>query len=194
MANILISIAGFSVWLLTIPVLSGKKRGRIRALAMSMIRSIPVRRKAKRIGKNFYCGGNIHITRKTEIGDFVSIQGAWASGNGRLVFGNNTWIGDGLRVFTRSHNFKGAEIPFDKTYITKDVIIDDFVWIGAQVILLPGTHIGEGAVIQAGSVVHGVIPPYAIAGGNPCKVFSWRDKERFAELKAEDKINRASLC
>ena len=46
-------------------------------------------------------------------------------------------------------------------------------------ILLPGTTIGDGAIIQAGSVVHGEIPPLAIAGGNPAKVFAWRDKEKY---------------
>ena len=187
-------ILKFLVWLLTVPILSGKKRGRIRALTMSYLRSISVRRRAKKVGNKFYCGGRVHITRKTEIGDYVSIQSVWASGNGRLVFGNHTWVGDGLRIFTRSHNFKGEEIPFDKTYITKDVIIDDFVWIGSQVILLPGTHIGEGAVIQAGSVVHGYIPPFAIAGGNPCVPFSQRNRKQFDFLKSNGKINRASLC
>lgn len=187
-------IIRFLIWILTIPVLSGKRRGRLRALAMSFVRSIPVRRRAKRVGRCFYCGGRVRVTRKTEIGDGVSIQSVWASGNGRLVFGNHTWIGDGLRVFTRNHNFSGEEIPFDTTYITKDVIINDFVWIGAQVILLPGTHIGEGAIIQAGSVVHGDIPPYAIAGGNPCRVFSMRDTEKFIKLKEAGKINCTLLC
>lgn len=182
------------VWLVTLPILSSKKRGRIRALMMSAFRSIAVRRRAKHVGTNFYCGGSVHITRKTEIGHYVSIQSAWASGSGRLVFGNHVWVGDGLRVFTRSHNFKGEEIPFDTTYIVKDVVIDDFVWIGAQVMLLLGAHIGEGSIIQAGSVVHGEIPPYSIAGGNPCVVFKKRDVDKFMRLKSEDRINRALLC
>ena len=67
----------------------------------------------------------------------------------------------------------------------KDVIIDSFVWIGSRVTLLPGTHIGEGAIIQGGSVVHGQIPPYSIAGGNPAKVFKQRNIEHFEKLKKE---------
>ena len=54
--------------------------------------------------------------------------------------------------------------------------------------ILPGTKIGEGAIIQGGSVVHGEIPPYAIAGGNPAKVFKYRDIEHFKKLKAEGKF------
>ena len=72
--------------------------------------------------------------------------------------------------------------------IIKDVEIGDFVWIGTNVMILPGTKIGEGAIIQGGSVVHGEIPPLAIAGGNPCKVFKYRDKEHFEKLKAESKF------
>ena len=54
--------------------------------------------------------------------------------------------------------------------------------------VLPWTHIGEGAIIQASAVVHGDIPPYAIAGGNPAKVFKYRDIEHFQKLKAEGKV------
>ena len=66
--------------------------------------------------------------------------------------------------------------------------IDDCVWIGSNVIILPGTHIGEGAIIQAGSVVHGEIPPMAIAGGNPAKVFASRDRRHYEELKAKGRF------
>ena len=91
---------------------------------------------------------------------------------------------------TESHNYEGTRLPFDSTYVAKDVFVDDYVWIGAQVILLPGAHIHEGAIIQAGSVVHGDIPACAIAGGNPAKVFAHRDIERFNRLKAEYEAGR----
>ena len=77
----------------------------------------------------------------------------------------------------------------DNTYVYKDVEIGDFVWLGSRVMILPGTKIGEGAIIQGGSVVHGEIPPYAIAGGNPAKVFKYRDKVHFEKLKAEGKFH-----
>ncbi|MCB0261480.1 MAG: acyltransferase, partial [Calditrichaeota bacterium] len=47
---------------------------------------------------------------------------------------------------------------------------------GANVVILPGCHIGEGAVIGAGSVVNRNIPPYAIAAGVPVKVVGERGK------------------
>ena len=56
-----------------------------------------------------------------------------------------------------------------------DVIVEEDVWIGMNVTLLPGVTIGRGAIIGAASVVTKSIPPYAIAVGNPAKVikFKW---------------------
>lgn len=180
----------FVALLLTFWIFPHRLRAWIRKRIVLFVYGLPVRLKAKRVGTRLHCAGPVHATRFTELGDHVHFNGMWASGNGRLVIGDWFHSGDGLRIFTRNHNYdKGDAIPYDKTYITKDVVIGDFVWIGAQVILLPGTKIGEGAIIQAGSVVHGEIPPYAIAGGNPAKVFAQRDIEHFNRLKAEGKFH-----
>ena len=52
----------------------------------------------------------------------------------------------------------------------RPVVIEDNVWIGGNVVILPGVTIGEGAVIAAGSVVNRDIPPRVVAGGHPCRV------------------------
>ena len=49
-------------------------------------------------------------------------------------------------------------------------MVGNDVWIGQHVTVLPGVHIGDGAIIGANSVVADNIPPYAIAAGNPCRV------------------------
>lgn len=91
-------------------------------------------------------------------------------------------------MISEIHNYDcGEAIPYDNTYIQKEIIIDDFVWLGDRVIVLGGSHIGEGAIIQAGSVVVGDIPPMAIAGGHPAKPFKYRDIEHFEKLKREKK-------
>ena len=177
-------------FLLTTLFFPRKLRRHLRKKLVHFAYGLPVWLKAKRVGIDLRCTGAVHATRRTELGDHVHLHGMWASGNGRLVIGNWSHLGEGLRIFTRNHNYdKGDAIPYDRTYITKDVVIGDFVWIGVQVILLPGTKIGEGAIIQAGAVVHGEIPPYAIAGGNPAKVFAQRDIEHFNRLKAEGKFH-----
>lgn len=58
-----------------------------------------------------------------------------------------------------------------------DTIIGNDVWIGQNVTILPGIHIGDGAIIGANSVVTKNIPSYHIAGGNPCKII----RKRFSE-------------
>lgn len=57
-----------------------------------------------------------------------------------------------------------------------DTVIGNDVWLGFDVLVMPGVRIGDGAIIAARSVVTGDIPAYAIAGGNPARVI----KERFA--------------
>lgn len=50
------------------------------------------------------------------------------------------------------------------------VVISDNVWIGANVVVLKGISIGEGAIVGAGSVVTKNVPPYTIVAGNPARV------------------------
>ena len=90
-------------------------------------------------------------------------------------------------MVTTFHNYdKGRQIPYDSVKdIDKRIIIEDCVWLGAYVIILGGVRIGEGAIIQAGSVVVTDIPPCAIAGGHPAKVFKYRDKEHYYNLKSK---------
>ena len=54
----------------------------------------------------------------------------------------------------------------------KPVVIEDFVWCGANVTILPGVKIGEGAIVGAGSVVVKDVPKYAVVAGNPARVIS----------------------
>ena len=92
-------------------------------------------------------------------------------------------------IISSTHNYdEGKSIPYDSTEIVKNVIIEDFVWLGNRVTILPGVRIGEGSIIQAGSVIVPDIPRYAIAGGAPAKVFKKRNIEHFEKLKVEKKF------
>lgn len=55
-----------------------------------------------------------------------------------------------------------------------DTVVGNDVWIGQNVTVMPGVHIGDGAIIAANSVVTKFVPPYTIAGGNPCRVIRKR--------------------
>ncbi len=142
-------------------------------------------------GKKLWVGGPTYLNKNCKLGDNVCFNGCTVNGDGALIIGNNFHSGVELLVITRNHNYdRGNHIPYSPNdYVRKDVIIGDCVWIGSRVILLPGTEIGEGAIIQAGAVVHGKIPPYAIVGGNPAKVFKYRDIEHYKKLKKEGRFS-----
>lgn len=55
-----------------------------------------------------------------------------------------------------------------------DIIVGDDVWIAERATIMSGVHIGQGAVIAAGSVVTHNVPPYAVVGGVPAKVIKYR--------------------
>lgn len=132
--------------------------------------------------------GITSISGNTYLSDYVNFNGMLIQGSGKVIFGKYFHSGENCRIITQNHNYEGNKIPYDETMIIKDVEIGDFVWIGTNVLILPGAKIGEGAIIQAGSVVSGTIPSCAIAGGNPCKVFKYRNKEHFLELKEKQKF------
>jgi acetyltransferase-like isoleucine patch superfamily enzyme len=61
----------------------------------------------------------------------------------------------------------------------RDVTVEDDVWLGAEVALLKGAHVGRGSVIGWRAVVTGAIPPHCVAAGIPARVIrenvSWRE-------------------
>lgn len=59
-----------------------------------------------------------------------------------------------------------------------DIVVSDDVWIGYGATILSGVRIGQGAVVAAGAVVTKDVPPYAIVGGVPAKVISYRFDEK----------------
>ncbi|MFX1260303.1 MAG: acyltransferase, partial [Promethearchaeota archaeon] len=123
------------------------------------------------------------FTKQTYIGRNCHFNGMKVQGKGKLVIGDNFHSGEDILVITQNHNYDtGEKIPYDGTYIYKDVIIENNVWIGSRVIILGGVKIGEGAIIQAGSVVTTDVPKYAIVGGHPAKIFSYRDKDHYESL------------
>ena len=155
-----------------------------------MIYGEEVKNIAKSVGVGLKVNNPSWVSPNTELGDFVNFNGMRISGGGKCKIGNYFHSGAGCKILTENHNYdKGTEIPYDSTYVYKDVVIEDFVWLGIDVIVLPGTIIREGAIIQAGAVVHGEIPRCAIAGGNPAKVFAYRDIEHFDKLKEEKRFH-----
>ena len=80
-------------------------------------------------------------------------------------------------------------IPYGNDDVLREVVIGNWVWCGANVTIVPGVHIGDGAVIGSGAVVTKDVPECAVVGGNPAKVIKYRDKDHFYKLKSEGKFN-----
>lgn len=117
------------------------------------------------------------------IGKNCNFNGMRISGFGKVKIGDNLHSGENCLILTSNHNYEGVKLPYDETNINKNVNIGKNVWIGSRVIILPGTDIGDGSIIQAGSVVVGKIPPLSIAGGHPAKVFAHRDEDHYWQLE-----------
>lgn len=148
-----------------------------------------IRNKAAQCGTGLYVGGKSFVTTNTFLGERVCFNGMAMFGNGKISIGNYFHSGPGCQIITSFHNYEGEEIPYDNTFLDKDVIIGDCVWLGNNVIILGGVTIGEGAIIQAGSVVCKDIPAYAIAGGHPATPFRTRNVEHYLKLKEEKKFH-----
>jgi acetyltransferase-like isoleucine patch superfamily enzyme len=107
-----------------------------------------------------------------------------------IQIGVHCKLASGLVIYTYNHVYDGNEIPYESpgNDILKKVVIEDYVWICADVHICPGVRIGEGAVIGMGAVVTKDIPPLAVAGGCPAKVIKYRDKDKYYANKTAGRI------
>lgn len=135
------------------------------------------------IGWPFNIKGTNRFTpgvKYVHIGDDVSL------GSGTTIFatrahvyiGKRSFSGPNLTIMSGDHpaDIKGKFIAdnrkidlekqgIDISKYDKDVVIDEDVWLGANVTILKGVHIGRGSIIAAGSVVTHSVPAYSIWGG-----------------------------
>lgn len=110
----------------------------------------------------------VKIGHNCQINEDVYIQSA--------IIGNYVLIAQRVALLAVTHHFASTEIPIIKQGSTeaKPVIIEDDVWIGRNVVVMPGITIEKGAIVGAGAVVTKNVPPYAIVGGIPAKIIRFR--------------------
>lgn len=77
----------------------------------------------------------------------------------RITIGKNTKIAPNVCINDHDHNYKKNSSDH---LVRGEVTIGDNVWIGANVVILRNTHIGDNVVVAAGSVVKGIVPPNTI--------------------------------
>ena len=123
------------------------------------------------------CGENVNVERHARFGRGVTLGdrsgiGINASIGEQTHIGSDVMMGPDCVIYTRNHRFDRLDIPMREQGYgpVEPVVIGDDCWIGGRVTILPGVHIGNGAVIAAGAVVTKDVPPFAVVGGVPARV------------------------
>lgn len=149
-----------------------------------LIKKILIFFKYKNLNSNFAYSENISFGDYCQVGD-----NAFFHGKGGISIGNGVIISHNVTIYSCEHYYDGTDllaIPFDHKMICKKITIEDGVWIGSHVTILPGVQIGLGSVIATGSVVTKNVDSYCIVGGNPAKKIKVRDKTIFDNLYNQD--------
>lgn len=158
----------------------------LKARLESRLYSIAIRRKARSCGRGLYVlGPGVSVTANTVIGDGVGFgKNVKIAGDGPVFIGRRAALAQDTLIYAQVHEYDHADtLPFGWDFTYPETHIDDYAWIGLRCIVLPGAHVGEGAIVQAGSVVMGSVPPCAIVAGNPAKVIGYRDIAHYNKLK-----------
>ena len=108
-----------------------------------------------KVGENFYSNHNL-----------VILDAA------RVMFGDNVFIGPNCSFYTAGHPLNVKQRT-EGLEFALPISVGNNVWIGGNVVVLPGVKIGDNSVIGAGSVVTKEIPANVVAVGNPCKVVKY---------------------
>ena len=117
----------------------------------------------------FVSGKNIDLGEYSVIGERSFLQDV-----GKIVIKDNVLMGPECMIFTSNHLYERDKLVRKQGNITKNVVIEDDVWIGARTIILPGVTVGKGAILAAGSVITKDVLPYTVVGGNPAKFIKER--------------------
>lgn len=157
---------------------------------------LPIQIRGKRwmhVGKNFTTGKYCRLevlddeSRTSDKKIMLSIgDGVQINDNVHIAVAGSVFIGHHVliasKVFISDHNHGNYKtqgdllqdspltVPIERALMIKPVVIQDNVWLGEFVSVLPGVTIGEGSIIGTMSVVNSDIPPFCIAAGSPAKV------------------------
>lgn len=140
-------------------------------------------------------GSSLIVGNESVIDSFVKIK--FVGGGGDIQIGNNSYINAGCVIYSgngvkigddvlvaanctfaaSNHEFSAVDKPIRLQRFKPSrggIIIEDDVWIGANVVLLDGAIIRRGAVVAAGAVVSSVVEPFTVVGGSPLRVLKKR--------------------
>lgn len=141
----------------------------------------------KNVHPTFYMGGKSFIAKDLKA-DAFSYVGPRCVIYPKVSIGAYSMIANDVSILGDDHIYDkpGVPIIFSGRPKLRETIIGRDCWIGAHCIIMTGVHIGNGAIVAAGSVVTKDVEPYTIVGGIPAKYI----KMRFNEdgIKKHEKI------
>lgn len=119
-----------------------------------------------KIQTDFFCdyGSNIEIGN-----NFFANHNCIMLDCAKIIFGDNVFVAPNCGFYTVGHPFN-VELRNKWFAHAQPITIGNNVWIGGNVVVLPGVAIGDNTVIGAGSVVTKDVPDGVLALGNPCRV------------------------
>lgn len=133
----------------------------------------------------FYCDYGKHI----ETGkNFFANYNCTILDVARVRIGDNCMFAPNVAIYTAGHPIHPDTRNTFYEY-GKEVTIGDNVWLGGNVVVCPGVHIGNNVVVGAGSVVTKDIPDWSVAAGNPCKVIRKITEEDRNKLFRSEEID-----
>ena len=159
------------------------------------IRSVFMRFFLRRLGTQTVIQPGLRITNpeSVSIGSHCNLaQGIFITGGGGVEIGDWVGFGPDVKIWSVNHRFDDPDRPWLlQGWEKKPVHIEDDVWLGAGVFIMPGITIGKGAIISACAVVNKSVPPYALVVGNPARVVGWRKRPEEAPAPAGDSVPSA---
>jgi acetyltransferase-like isoleucine patch superfamily enzyme len=150
--------------------------GAIAVLPFHFLRITLLRILKAKIGKRvgLYRGFEVRAPWKMKIGNNTIIgHKAMLDARMGLYIGNNVNLSNEVMIWTLHHDYNSPDFAQTGAQVT----IDDYAWICSRAIILPGVHIGKGAVVAAGAVVTRDVAPFTVVGGTPAKKIADRNRD-----------------
>jgi maltose O-acetyltransferase len=119
-------------------------------------------------GVRFFGFGRVKVGEHTTIN-----RGCYLDNRGSITIGNNVSIAHDCKIYTAGHDYNDPSFSI----VTRDVVVEDYVCLFANVLVMPGVTIGKGAVVFPGSVVTKSVEPFTVAGGNPAAFIKKRSRK-----------------
>lgn len=129
-------------------------------------------------GTMFELGTRGHV----EIGRYCTVNGSVFATDSRIVVGSYCFLSYEVFLADRAFPHPGHDSP---TSAEEDavIVLEDDCWVGMRSVLLPGTHLGRGVIVGAGSVVDFAVDDYRVVAGNPARVVGEAPRARERDVR-----------